>query len=980
MGADLSRVRVHADRHANRLNRTLNANAFTTGRHVFFRDGAYAPGTRPGRELLLHELTHVMQQTPQDGPRICVVPGHQPEESVENRQAGGEQAMSITPVADPMIQRNIRWKGQGRSHWWHLFDFLGFIYASGFGEQLEKKAVDPFEFYQQFEAEFPDEFPDFDSMLQTLTSFEPPPIGGDDALYVEDDDDSEQFGSAPGAEATTSSTATTTTIPATSAGSTTIATTPSDDRTIYSYPFDEPDSPGRTAGADKTSTTTATASTASTTMTAITPFDERTIYSSPFDEPDSPGRTAGADKTSTTTATTTTAGATATGAASAGGKLPAQPHWKPAVRSGSSVPAPSSGGQGASSGSATAMTPPFALLPSSQSLVAAPGIPGSMAGADTTSTTPTTASTTGMTATGAASAGGKLRAQPQWKSAVRSGSSVPAPTSGAMGASSGSATALTSPFTLLPSFQSPVGATTTMGATASGAGSASGKLPALRSWKSAAPAGSSVPAPTVIPTTPTIAPATPTGPGTGSSSSSRQGVPPSSKTTSLMARASYAKARLKFSLRIKKASQAENVFFEWLKMGRLFMEADVDAIRDLSGDKEGEDWLNRAGIGTLEAAENYLAMGYYLDWLKLPLGRRLLIATIAWIRGIGKDEESPPPPYTLGQQLAMRSGTLSGEQQEEAEESRDAAIRGAFANMLMSDPERQTSDREWNHQIEHNSAANAIVTKIFFILQVGLQVYDKQQSVHIDYEEGDVARALAHGGRVNIRIPALGEGVNKNPYALTDWLGITSAGQLPKEGPVKMRHFGTHHIDVGANKQGHLGKFEETSGTFQANISNLLKGVKVMGTNLAAGGMGSQDFNGSVILPDGSHGHMFIGFLPPSQKMDGYLQIGIETIEPGAPSPVGYHHGPLSTEKTANPESSFYGHKGDKIGSGKLKTNQRYVDLRRVGATYGRSWLRVLMEIERNWQVVLAALGEQAAYEGLVGRGKWDKIMPAKKS
>lgn len=61
--ADFSGVRVHADAHSDALNRSLDARAFTTGQDVFFRQGAYDPGSSGGRELLAHELTHVVQQT-----------------------------------------------------------------------------------------------------------------------------------------------------------------------------------------------------------------------------------------------------------------------------------------------------------------------------------------------------------------------------------------------------------------------------------------------------------------------------------------------------------------------------------------------------------------------------------------------------------------------------------------------------------------------------------------------------------------------------------------------------------------------------------------------------------------------------------------------------------------------------------------------------------------------------------------------------
>jgi hypothetical protein len=61
-GADFSGVRIHTDNHADALNRSLSARAFATGRDVFFRQGEYNPGSSSGRELLAHELTHVVQQ------------------------------------------------------------------------------------------------------------------------------------------------------------------------------------------------------------------------------------------------------------------------------------------------------------------------------------------------------------------------------------------------------------------------------------------------------------------------------------------------------------------------------------------------------------------------------------------------------------------------------------------------------------------------------------------------------------------------------------------------------------------------------------------------------------------------------------------------------------------------------------------------------------------------------------------------------
>ena len=59
---DFQDVKIHTHADADQLNRSLSAKAFTTGQDIFFRQGHYAPDTPSGKELLAHELTHVVQQ------------------------------------------------------------------------------------------------------------------------------------------------------------------------------------------------------------------------------------------------------------------------------------------------------------------------------------------------------------------------------------------------------------------------------------------------------------------------------------------------------------------------------------------------------------------------------------------------------------------------------------------------------------------------------------------------------------------------------------------------------------------------------------------------------------------------------------------------------------------------------------------------------------------------------------------------------
>jgi len=65
LGHDLSEVRIHSDNRAAGLAASINAQAFTHGRDVYFGAGKYRPETTAGKRLLAHELNHVIQQSQQ---------------------------------------------------------------------------------------------------------------------------------------------------------------------------------------------------------------------------------------------------------------------------------------------------------------------------------------------------------------------------------------------------------------------------------------------------------------------------------------------------------------------------------------------------------------------------------------------------------------------------------------------------------------------------------------------------------------------------------------------------------------------------------------------------------------------------------------------------------------------------------------------------------------------------------------------------
>jgi Domain of unknown function (DUF4157) len=63
LGEDFGDVRIHDDARAAASARSLHALAYTVGRDCVFASGQYAPETAAGRQLLAHELVHVLQQT-----------------------------------------------------------------------------------------------------------------------------------------------------------------------------------------------------------------------------------------------------------------------------------------------------------------------------------------------------------------------------------------------------------------------------------------------------------------------------------------------------------------------------------------------------------------------------------------------------------------------------------------------------------------------------------------------------------------------------------------------------------------------------------------------------------------------------------------------------------------------------------------------------------------------------------------------------
>jgi uncharacterized protein DUF4157 len=92
-GHDFSGVRVHTNAHAATSARSVGALAYTVGNDMAFDTGQYAPHTTNGRDLLAHELAHVVQQSSASSPNTLS------ESQLEHEADAAAQRVSAGQIA-----------------------------------------------------------------------------------------------------------------------------------------------------------------------------------------------------------------------------------------------------------------------------------------------------------------------------------------------------------------------------------------------------------------------------------------------------------------------------------------------------------------------------------------------------------------------------------------------------------------------------------------------------------------------------------------------------------------------------------------------------------------------------------------------------------------------------------------------------------------------------------------------------------------
>jgi hypothetical protein len=109
LGHDFSDVRIHTDNAAHVAARSVDAEAFTSGHDIAFAPGRFAPHTTAGKQMLAHELSHVVQQragpvsaTPVGGGIALSHPGDAHERAAE--ATAGEAMRHVGAAA---VQRRV---------------------------------------------------------------------------------------------------------------------------------------------------------------------------------------------------------------------------------------------------------------------------------------------------------------------------------------------------------------------------------------------------------------------------------------------------------------------------------------------------------------------------------------------------------------------------------------------------------------------------------------------------------------------------------------------------------------------------------------------------------------------------------------------------------------------------------------------------------------------------------------------------------
>ncbi len=144
-GVDFGSVRVHRDSEADRSARSIQALAYTAGDHIVFRAGCYDPTNEQGKQLLAHELVHVVQQGSADVNRATTIQRDTPPAThnasvgsiswIDSASPAGSHVTDPAPpavIAEPFITGLSGFRFSNYLHAWVSTTDSAHVSGSGF--------------------------------------------------------------------------------------------------------------------------------------------------------------------------------------------------------------------------------------------------------------------------------------------------------------------------------------------------------------------------------------------------------------------------------------------------------------------------------------------------------------------------------------------------------------------------------------------------------------------------------------------------------------------------------------------------------------------------------------------------------------------------------------------------------------------------------------------------------------------------------
>jgi hypothetical protein len=253
----------------------------------------------------------------------------------------------------------------------------------------------------------------------------------------------------------------------------------------------------------------------------------------------------------------------------------------------------------------------------------------------------------------------------------------------------------------------------------------------------------------------------------------------------------------------------------------------------------------------------------------------------------------------------------------------------------------------WYGALTTDKDAGLLIRNVFGTLYYGkLFVWRDNTYLPLSQLGAPIATALSHGGRVLIQLPMVSssqEGCHQDEFWHWFW-------PHPQR-----RMIATHSISP---REGYALKLDDQGRMLhlhEGGLSPLARGHHY-GMNVALGGIGNENpWSRQMIFPDGRNGHLYIYYLPPTDREYGGLLVGCEGSAPYERAWTSTHRGllPDTMDQTGH-EHTVWADSSKYSPTGGLK----FADTKVVGKT----WYGGKIKQRTDW----CHAGPTKTHEGLV--------------